>query len=293
MERLIPRPFPVPIVAEAARFVRGLQAHRVSLNLHSMLDAILLGLIEGLTEFLPISSTGHLLIAEHWLGRRSDLFNVIVQAGAILAVTLVYRERIRQLATGWHDPALRDYTLKLGVAFLVTAVLGLLAKKLGAELPENTRPIATALIVGGLIIFIVEGWAKRQPIRDLVTWKLAFAVGAAQVIAGSFPGTSRSAAAIFVAMLAGLTNRKLAAEFAFMVGIPTMLAASAYELLKLAMHGQLQSENWSELGIGFAVSAVTGFIAVKWLLRYVSGHSFVLFAWYRIALGAVLLILLG
>lgn len=258
-----------------------------------MLDAILLGLIEGLTEFLPISSTGHLLIAEQWLGRRSDLFNVVVQAGAILAVTLVYRERLRELATGWNKPELRDYTLKLGVAFLVTAVLGLLAKKLGAELPETTRPIAAALIIGGLIIFIVEGWAKRQPIRDLVTWKLAFAVGAAQVIAGSFPGTSRSAAAIFVAMLAGLTDRKKAAEFAFMVGIPTMFAASGYELLKLGLHGELQSEAWDELAAGFAVAAVTGFVAVKWLLRYVSGHSFVLFAWYRIALGAALLILLG
>ena len=258
-----------------------------------MLDAILLGLIEGLTEFLPISSTGHLLIAEHWLGRRSDLFNVIVQAGAILAVTLVYRERIRELATGWNKPELRDYSLKLFVAFLVTAVLGLLAKKLGAELPETTRPIAAALIIGGLVIFIVEGWAKRQPIRDVVTWKLALAVGVAQVIAGSFPGTSRSAAAIFVAMLAGLTDRKKAAEFAFMVGIPTMFAASAYELLKLALHGELQSEAWGELSAGFAVAAITGFIAVKWLLRYVSGHSFVLFAWYRIALGAGLLIFLG
>lgn len=257
-----------------------------------MLDALLLGLIEGLTEFLPISSTGHLLIAEHWLGRRSDLFNVVIQAGAILAVTLVYRLRLLELARGWREPASRDYVLKLGVAFVVTAVLGLLAKKLGAELPETVAPVATALVLGGFAIFAVEHWAKRQLPRDRVTWTLAFAVGAAQVLAGSFPGTSRSAAAIFIAMLCGLTDRKKAAEFAFLLGIPTMFAASGYELLKLAMHDGLHGEAWGELAAGFAVAAATGFVAVKWLLRFVSGHSYVVFAWYRLALGAALLVLL-
>ncbi len=257
-----------------------------------MLDAILLGLIEGLTEFLPISSTGHLLIAEHWLGRRSDLFNVVIQAGAILAVTLVYRQRLVELATGWHKPELRDYVLKLGVAFVVTAVLGLLAKKLGAELPETVAPVAAALIIGGVGIFIVEAWAKRQPLRERIGWHLPFAVGAAQVLAGSFPGTSRSAAAIFIAMLAGLTDRKKAAEFAFLVGIPTMFAASGYEVLKLALNDGLGSEPWAELIVGFAVSAAVGFAAVKWLLKFISAHSYNVFAIYRIALGVVLLILL-
>ncbi len=254
-----------------------------------MLDAILLGLIEGLTEFLPISSTGHLLIAEHWLGRRSDLFNVTIQVGAILAVVLVYRARLVELARGWRDPAARDDVFKLTAAFGVTAVLGLAVKKLGIALPETVAPVALALVIGGLAIFAVERWARRQPPREDVSWRLAIAVGVAQVVAGVFPGTSRSAAAIFVAMLCGLTHRPKAAEFAFLVGIPTMLAASAYEMLKLILSGGLQAESWGETAAGFTVAAVTGFVSVKWLLRYISGHSFELFAWYRLALGLILL----
>ncbi|WP_428310939.1 undecaprenyl-diphosphate phosphatase [Hydrocarboniphaga sp.] len=257
-----------------------------------MLDALLLGLIEGLTEFLPISSTGHLLIAEHWLGERSDLFNIVIQAGAILAVTLVYRVRLLELATGLNRPEPRDYVLKLAGSFVVTAVLGLTVKKLGFKLPETVTPIAIALIVGGVIIFFIEVWAKKQPPRDEVTWKLAIAVGIAQVLAGVFPGTSRSAAAIFAAMLFGLTNRTKAAEFAFLIGIPTMFAASAVEALSLFKSGELHAENGAELAVATLVSAITGFISVKWLLRYVSTHNFNVFAWYRIALGLLLLALL-
>ena len=257
-----------------------------------MLEALLLGLVEGLTEFLPISSTGHLLIAEHWLGHRSDLFNIVIQAGAILAVTLVYRARLTQLVLGWREPQARDYALKLGASFGVTAVLGLLVKKLGVQLPETVTPIAAALIIGGLAIFAIEAWAAKQPQKFEVTWGVAIAVGVAQVVAGVFPGTSRSAAAIFVAMLFGLTNRKEAAEFAFLVGIPTLFAASAYELLKLATHGGFGTEAWGELVAAFVVAAVTGFASVVWLLRYVSTHDFKVFAWYRIVLGIALVALL-
>jgi len=248
-----------------------------------MLEALLLGLIEGLTEFLPISSTGHLLIAEHWLGRRSDLFNIVIQAGAILAVTLVYRHRLVELATGWRDPVARDYSLKLAASFAVTAVLGLVVKKLGYKLPETVTPVALALILGGVAILLIELWAKRQEVAVDVTWKLAIAVGVAQVLAGVFPGTSRSAAAIFAAMLLGLTDRPKAAEFAFLIGIPTMFAASAVETLSLA------DEPWGELLAATLMSALTGFVSVKWLLRYVATHNFNVFAGYRIALGVVLL----
>lgn len=261
--------------------------------MNDLLDAILLGLIEGLTEFLPISSTGHLLIVEHWLGRRSDLFNVAIQAGAIVAVSLVYRQRIWQLATGWRDAATRDYAIKLGGAFLITAVLGLLAKLLGAELPETVAPIAAALILGGVAILLIERRVHSLPSRETVTWGVMVAVGVAQVVAGVFPGTSRSAAAIFAAMLAGLTLRPRAAEFAFLVGIPTMFAATGYELLKtLIQPATAQSEAWLELGAGFVVAAATGFAAVKWLLAFISGHSFVPFAWYRIGLGLFLLVII-
>ena len=262
--------------------------------MNDWLIAVLLGVIEGLTEFLPISSTGHLLIAEHWLGRRSDLFNVAIQAGAILAVCLVYRARLTSLATGWRVNENFDYIVKVAVAFLITAVLGLTAKKLGAELPDTVTPIAIALIVGGLVIFAVEHWAKRQPSRETLTWAVVIAVGIAQVIAGVFPGTSRSAAAIFAAMLAGLTLRPRAAEFAFMVGIPTMFAATAYELLKVLKDGSaVAAEPWGQLALAFVVASATGFAAVRWLLGFIGNHSFVPFAWYRLALGTLLLIYLG
>lgn len=258
--------------------------------MNDWLAAVLLGLIEGLTEFLPISSTGHLLIAEEWLGRRSDLFNVAIQAGAILAVCLVYRLRLVSLATGWRERQNLDYISKVTVAFLITAVLGLTAKKLGAELPDTVTPIAIALIVGGLVIFAVEAWARKQPVRETLTWGVVIAVGVAQVVAGVFPGTSRSAAAIFAAMLAGLTLRPRAAEFAFMVGIPTMFAATGYELLKVLKDGEAAAvEPWGQLALAFVVAAATGFMAVRWLLGFIGNHSFVPFAWYRLALGAGLL----
>lgn len=262
--------------------------------MNDLLAALLLGLIEGLTEFLPISSTGHLLIAQHWLGPRSELFTITIQCGAILAVTLVYRARIWQLATGLRVDRHRDYAFKLFCAFCITAALGLLAKALGAELPETVAPVATALIIGGIAIVLIERHVATLPVRDTVTWAAVMAVGVAQVVAGVFPGTSRSAAAIFAAMLFGLSSRPRAAEFAFLVGIPTMFAATGYALLDtLLKPGTAAAEPWDELGAAFMVSAITGFVAVKWLLGWISGHSFVPFAWYRIGFGVALLALVG
>jgi undecaprenyl-diphosphatase len=258
----------------------------------SYIQVILLGIIEGITEFLPISSTGHLLIAEHWLGHRSDLFNVAIQAGAIMAVVVIYWRRLWELLTHFSRPANRDYTLKLGVAFIITVIGGFIAKEMGLELPETVAPVAWALIVGGIAIFGIEAYASRLPDRSQATWSVAIWVGLAQILAAVFPGTSRSAATIFAAMLAGMTSRPAAAEFAFLVGIPTMFAATAYETLKLARSGMLAHENWSELALGFIVSAIVAFIAVKWLLRYVQTHRFTVFAWYRIVIGAVLLVVL-
>ena len=254
-----------------------------------LLAALLLGILEGLTEFLPVSSTGHLLIAQHWLGQRSDFFNIVIQAGAILATTLVFRRRIWELATGWRDAATRDYAMKLGVAFLVTAFVGLPVRLAGWELPETVTPIAWALILGGVWMLVAEHFAEKRGDVAAITWKVAVLVGLAQVVAGVFPGTSRSAATIFVAMLAGTGNRAAATEFAFLVGIPTMFAASAYELAKTARGGAAH-EDWGALGLGFVVSAVTAFIAVKWLLGYIRTHRFTPFAIYRIVFGAILLL---
>ncbi len=255
-----------------------------------LFNALLLGIIEGLTEFLPISSTGHLLIAQHWLGARSDLFNISIQAGAILAITLVYRERLWQLATGWGVAAQRDYLLKIAVAFAVTAVVGLPVRLLGWELPETVTPIAWALVIGGVWMLMAERLAERGPPSDTVTWKIVVAVGLAQVLAGVFPGTSRSAAAIFIAMLLGLNNKPRAAEFVFLVGIPTMFAASGYALLETLLEGQAGDEDWAGLAVAFVAATVTGFAAVRWLLRYITTHRFAPFAWYRIGLGVALLL---
>jgi len=270
-----------------------------------LLAALLLGLIEGITEFLPISSTGHLLIAERWLGHRSDLFNIAIQAGAILAVVLIYRERLWQLADSFLHPARaqpvhgqspRDYAWKLAAAFGVTAVLGLVVKKLGFELPEEVAPVAWALVIGAIWMVVAEQFAARRAQalgeRSRITWLVAILVGVAQVVAGVFPGTSRSASTIFVALLLGVTNRAAATEFAFLVGIPTMFAATGYELLHVARDGGLAGEDWSALAVAFVASTITAFIAVKWLLRYIQSHTFTVFAIYRVVLGVALLALL-
>ena len=282
---------------------------RPRIRVHERPAALLLGIIEGITEFLPISSTGHLLIAQHWLGQRSDLFNIAIQAGAILAVVLIYRRRLWGLLSAFagrdrpapYDPLgvdispkqAREYGFKLLLAFVVTAVGGLLVKALGWELPDTVRPIAWALIIGAFWMVIAEHLAAKRAAREgertAIAWGTAVLVGIAQVVAGVFPGTSRSATTIFVALLAGTTNRAAATEFAFLVGIPTMFAATGYELLAMMKDGGLGDEDWAALGVAFVASAITAFIAVKWLLRYIQSHRFTAFAVYRVILGIALL----
>jgi undecaprenyl-diphosphatase len=253
------------------------------------INAALLGVIEGITEFLPISSTGHLIIAEQWLGRRSDTFNIVIQAGAIIAVTIIYWRRLMDLLLGWREPKNRLYAAKLIVAFLITAVLGLIVKKLGFELPENATPVAWALIIGGFWMIFAEWAAAKKPPYTSITWYVAILVGIAQVVAGVFPGTSRSGATIFIAMLAGTGSRVAATEFAFLVGIPTMYAASGYELVKAMRDGSAAGEDWTSLAIAFVVSTAVAFVAVKWLLSYIQSNRFTAFAIYRIIFGVLLL----
>lgn len=251
---------------------------------------VALGVIEGITEFLPISSTGHLLLAENWLGARSDAYNIAIQAGAILAVTLIYWRRLSGLFLGLGEAQNRDYLGKLTLAFAISAVLGLLVKKLGFELPDTVMPVAWALVLGGIWMLVAEHFAARMPDSAAITLRVAVAVGVAQIVAGVFPGTSRSAATIFAAMLLGTSNRAAATEFAFLVGIPTMYAASGYEVLKQVQDGAMQ-EDWLALGIAFVVSTLTAFVAVKWLLGFIRTHRFTVFAWYRIVFGGILLAL--
>ena len=258
--------------------------------MNDLLAALLLGILEGLTEFLPVSSTGHLLIAQHWLGARSDFFNIVIQAGAILATTLVFRRRLWTLASGLRDPANRDYAAKLATAFAVTALVGLPVRLAGWELPETVTPIAWALVLGGVWMLVAEHLAERSPDRDTVTWTVAVLVGLAQVVAGVFPGTSRSAAAIFVAMLAGLSRRSSATEFVFLVGIPTMFAATAWTALELVVDGGAADEPWDQVAIAFVAATVTGFAVVRWLMSWIRQHRYAWFAVYRIVLGIALLL---
>ena len=250
---------------------------------------IILGVIEGITEFLPISSTGHLLLAEHWLPRQSELFNVVIQCAAVVAVLPLFRSRLTQFLFKWQEPATCDYLLKLITAFAITGAGGLVLKKLKFALPKEITPVAVALLVGGILFVIIEWWLRDKPLSDNVTWMIALAVGVGQLIAIIFPGASRSGTTILLALLLGM-KRPAAAEFSFLVSIPTMLAAGGLEMVKELRHSAGVPENWTLLALATLVSAVVSFAAVKWLLRYVQTHTFTGFGWYRIILGGILLL---
>lgn len=254
------------------------------------LSVILLGLIEGLTEFIPVSSTGHLLIAEQWLPKQSEVFNVVIQCGAALALIPLFWKKLCTLLFGMNDPKNRDFVIKLVVAFLITCIGGLILKKLGLKLDaEQVAPVAWATLIGGVVILIIEQWGKKRTMDDNITWIIAITFGIAQLIAAAFPGSSRSGTTIMLTMMLGLA-RPAATQFSFLLGIPTLLAAGGYELLKAFKDAHHAPENWSHITLGFIAAAIAAFIVVKWLIRYVQNHTFTGFAVYRILLGATLLI---
>jgi undecaprenyl-diphosphatase len=257
------------------------------------LVVIILGVIEGVTEFLPVSSTGHLLLAEHWLPRQSDLFhsdlfNTVIQCGAVLALFGVFTDRIKQLLFRWREADTQDYFSKLAVAFIITGVGGVILKKLDYELPETVAPVASATLIGGVLFLVVEYWLRQRPLSTEVTWKIALAAGFSQLVAAVFPGTSRSGITILAALMLGL-NRPAAAEFSFLLGIPTLLAAGALQTVSALKEPGGLPVPWGMILLGSVAAALTAFVVVKWLLRFVQTHTFVGFAWYRIALGILLL----
>jgi undecaprenyl-diphosphatase len=260
------------------------------------LVALILGIVEGLTEFLPISSTGHLIVAGSLLGytgERAKVFEIVIQAGAILAVCWEFRTRLARTVTGLtHDPIAQRFALNLIVAFIPAAVLGLLFSKLIKRYLFAPLPVALAFIVGAFVILAVEHWRRRAPssVRiddvDAMRWPDALKVGIAQAFA-LIPGTSRSGATIIGGMLFGL-SREAATRFSFFLAIPTLLAACIYDFLRnraLFSTGDLQG-----LAIGFVAAFIAAFLCVRWLLRYVSRHDFIPFAWYRIAFGILILV---
>jgi undecaprenyl-diphosphatase len=254
------------------------------------LAIIILGIIEGITEFIPVSSTGHLLLAEHWLPHQSDLFNIVIQCGAVLAILPLFPKRLESFLR-WRNPEARDYLLKITAAFVITGAGGFILDKKGFKLPEQVLPIAIALLVGGICFLLVEWSIRGRPFRDEISWGVVIAVGLGQLIAAIFPGTSRSGSTILLALILGL-SRPAATEFSFLVGIPTMLAAGGLKIFKQLHHasGAVQ-ENWTMVLLGTVVAAIVSFIVVKWFLRFIQTHTFAGFGWYRIALGLGMLFL--
>lgn len=258
------------------------------------LIAVILGLIEGITEFIPVSSTGHLLIAEKLLhAARSDLFNIVIQCGAVIAVLPLFSRRLFQFAFEWREKETRTYLLKIATAFVITGAVGFVLDKKGFKLPESPLPIAIALLVGGVAFITIEFFLRGRKSGDDVTWAVVLAVAAGQLIAGVFPGTSRSGATILFSLLLGL-SRPAATEFSFLVGIPTMLAAGGWKIFKSLHHPVIGApkEDWGMLLFTTAVAAVVSFVAVKWLLRFVQTHTFNAFGLYRIALAIGILLLI-
>ena len=250
---------------------------------------VILGIVEGITEFLPISSTGHLLLAQQWLPAQTDVFNVVIQSGAVIAVLFVFKERSLELVTKWREPEVKDYLFKMGVSFFITCVGGLILKATDFELPETAQPVAVALIVGGIFFIWLETVLRGKELSDTVTWNVAILIGVGQLIAAIFPGASRSGTTIVIAMALGL-SRKMAVEFTFLLGVPTLLAAGAVKMLgALRDEGGIQ-EDLGMLALGTIVSAITAFIAVKWLLGFLQKYTFVAFGWYRIILGVLVLL---
>ena len=267
------------------------------------LKALLMGIVEGFTEFLPISSTGHLILAGSLLnftGEKVKVFEIVIQAGAILAVCWEYRMRIAKVLTGLgSDRLAQKFAMNLMISFFPAAVLGLLFSAAIKEKLFSAVPVALAFIIGGFIILLVERRQRRlaadglhvtdKPARvnavDDMSALDALKIGCAQALA-LIPGTSRSGATIIGGMLFGL-SRKAATEFSFFLAIPTLLAATVYSLYKA--RALLSVSDIPLFGIGTVAAFVSAFLCVRWLLRYIATHDFTFFAWYRIAFGLVIL----
>jgi undecaprenyl-diphosphatase len=256
---------------------------------------VLIGVVEGLTEFLPVSSTGHIILAEEVLGFQGPpgkVFEIVIQLGAILAICLLYRQKIWATAQGVsrRDPVSLRFAAAIVVAFLPAAVIGVVAHKYIKSVLFDPKVVAVSLVVGGIAILVIERYAQRPRIKsvDEVDLKTSLLIGLCQCLA-MIPGVSRAGATIMGARVFRV-DRATAAEFSFFLAMPTMLGATVYDLYK----------NWSSLdwhgggviALGFLASFVSAWLVVKPFVAFISRHGFAVFAWYRIALGALALALL-
>ena len=250
------------------------------------LAATLMGLIEGLTEFIPVSSTGHLLLVAHFLGfEQEKTFEVVIQLGAILAIVALYAAKLWQVfSTAHRDPAALRFIASVTLAFIPAVVFGVLAHDfIKSVLFESPRLIAVMLVLGGVVLVFLERIAPPVVNEDATTlpFRKALIIGLFQCLS-LVPGVSRSGATIVGARLIGV-SRRASAEFSFFLSIPTMLGAVAYDLLK--SRDVFDFDAVSQIGVGFVVAFVSGFFVVKWALDYISRSGFALFGWWRIIVG--------
>lgn len=258
-------------------------------------SALLLGVVEGLTEFLPVSSTGHLILVGDLLGFEGPpgrLFEIAIQLGAILAVCWLYRKKLWETACGMFRPSVEQrFAVNVVLAFLPAMVLGILFHKPITELLFSPLSVSVMLIVGGIAILVIE---RIKPVptiayTDAITWQKALKIGLCQALA-MVPGVSRSGATIMGALMLGL-ERRVATEFSFFLAIPTMCAATVYSLYK-SRDALSDVQHVSALGVGFVAAFVVAMLVVKWAVAFISKHGFVPFAYYRMVLGCVMLWLL-
>lgn len=256
-----------------------------------LLKTAILGLVEGATEFVPVSSTGHLILAGEWLqytGEHAKTFEIFIQLGAILAIAWLYRTTLLRVVRGLpRDPAARRFAGNLVVAFLPAAVTGFLVHGWIKTHLFNPLTVAVALVVGGVVILVVERLAPAPRVATVqeVNWKLALGVGLAQVLS-LIPGTSRSGATIMGAYALGM-SRQAATEFSFFLAIPVMVAATLFDLAR--SHEALSRADLAPFAMGFVIAFVAAVIVVKGFLAFVARHDFRGFAWYRIVFGGLLL----
>lgn len=264
------------------------------MDLITYLQAAFLGLVEGLTEFLPVSSTGHLILLIDLLGFRGPpgkMFEIVIQLGAILAVVWIYRVKIFTVVRGvFHEPAAQKFTINLMLAFLPAMVIGVFAYSFIKSVLFSPWVVSIALIVGGIAILIIERVQKvaRYETPEEIPWPRALAIGFFQCIA-MIPGVSRSGATIMGALLVGV-ERRAAAEFSFLLAIPTMLAATAYDLYK--NRDVLTTDNLAIIAVGFLTAFLVAFAVVRTVLGFISKHGYTPFAIYRIVIGVVMLAVL-
>jgi undecaprenyl-diphosphatase len=285
----------LPGIGAICRYYGIGQEPAEELILDGTITAAILGLIEGLTEFIPVSSTGHLLLAGHFLGFQSPgrTFEVVIQLGAVLAILTVYAARLWAVfSTAGHDPAARRFIVAVLVAFLPAVFFGVLAHDfIKTVLFESPRLIAVMLILGGIILLVADRFAPT-PVHDAamdMPLGVALKIGLFQCLA-LVPGVSRSGATIVGALMMGVSKRA-AAEFSFFLSMPTMGAAFAYDLMK--NWDVLDTSALTEIGVGFGVAFVTAVLIVRGLLNFISKHGYAVFGWWRIVIGTAALVALS